>query len=422
MVGIFDCSVLGSLVYMALNISKIRKDFPCLENKIKGKYPIYFDNACMTLKPQMVINSITEYYSSHPSCHNRAVHKFGKLTSDKFKDARSITSKFIGSKKDKQVIFTKNTTEGLNFLAHSLKLKKGDIVLTSDFEHNSNLLPWQFLTQRNEIDHRTFSIDPETGNPNLKEFEDILKTGKVKVVSTFHTSHVMGTSLPIKEMVELSHKYGAIFILDAAQAISHCEVNVSELNVDFMAFSFHKAFGPTGMGCLYGKEELLLKLEPLMTGGETVFDTDYGTCSLADIPERFESGLQNYAGALGSAAALSYLSKYKMNDIRSHESEINSFLTEEFLKIQNVKLLGPKDASKRGSIINVRVDNFDSGELSILLDKTKNIMVRSGVHCSHAYFHKHSLKPSLRFSSSIYNNMDEAEEIVKTMNELTRFF
>jgi len=407
---------------MALNISKIRSEFPSLQNKIKGKMPIYFDNACMTLKPQVVIDALTDYYSTHPSCHNRAVHKFGKMTSDKYKEARLETKKFIGAKSEKEIIFTKNTTEGLNLLAHSLKLQRGEGVLTSDFEHNSNLLPWQFLAHRNEIEHKTFSIDLETGEPDLKAYEEILKTGKIKVVSTFHTSHVMGITLPIKEMVSLAHKYGAVFILDAAQALAHSEINMKDLDVDYMAFSFHKIFGPTGMGCLFGKEELLRNLEPFMTGGETVLDTDYGTCSLADIPERFESGLQNYAGALGAAAGLKFLSKLKIKDIKAHELEINTFMTEELSKISNVNILGPNDPSKRGSIVNVRVDNFDSGELSILLDKAKNIMVRSGVHCAHAYFHKHELKPTLRFSFSIYNDLKEAEEIVKTMHEVSRFF
>jgi cysteine desulfurase/selenocysteine lyase len=407
---------------MGLNLDKIRSQFNCLNQKTKGKYPIYFDNACMTLKPNSVLEKMTDYYQNHPSCHNRAIHSFGKETSQKFSQARSKTQKFLNAKSPKEIVFTKNTTEGLNLLANGIKLNKGDVVLTSDFEHNSNLLPWQFLSQKKEIVHKTYSINYETGVTDLSEYEEILKQGNVKVVSTFHTSHVTGITQPIQEMCSIAHKYGAVFILDAAQALAHEQIDVQKLDIDFMAFSFHKVFGPTGMGCLYGKEDLLRKLTPFITGGETVLDTDYGTCSLADIPERFEAGLQNYAGAIGAGEAIDFLSKFNFKHIKQHELELNSYMTEEISKFSNIKVLGPEDPALRGSILNIRVDGFDSGQLSILLDQTNKIMVRSGVHCCHAYFHKHGLKPTLRFSSSIYNGLNEAEQIVKTMHEVLKFF
>ena len=407
---------------MGLNVNKIKEQFNCLNQKISGRLPIYFDNACMTLKPNSVLDSMTDYYKIHPSCHNRAVHSFGKQTSHKFDDARVKTQRFLNAKNKKEVIFTKNTTESLNLIANGINFEKGEIVLTSDFEHNSNLLPWQFLSQRKEVVHKVFSINLETGLTDLDEYEEILKQGNVKVVSTFHTSHVTGVTQPIKEMCTLAHKYGALFVLDAAQSLAHHKVDVTSLNIDFMAFSFHKIFGPTGMGCLYGKESLLRELTPFITGGETVIDSDYGTCTLADIPERFEAGLQNYAGAIGAGQAIDFLSKFKIEDIQKHELELNSFMSEELIKLPNIKILGPQDPSLRGSILNIRVDGYDSGQLSILLDQARSIMIRSGVHCCHAYFHKHNLKPTLRFSSSIYNDITESEEIIKTMHNILKFF
>lgn len=407
---------------MVLDIQKIRKDFLPLSTKTENKYPIYFDNACMTLKPNSVIQAMSEFYSSGLSCHNRAAHQFGKKTSILYADARKATASFIGAKSEKEIIFTRNTTESINLLAQSLGLKKGDIVLTSDFEHNSNLLPWQFLSQRKEIEHKTFNINLEQGMACLTEIENILKDGKVKVVSCFHISHVMGVTLPIQEIIKLTHKYGAVFILDAAQSLAHSKVNVNKLDIDFMAFSFHKIFGPTGMGCLYGKEELLRKLDPFILGGETVTDVEYGTCTLADIPERFEAGLQNYAGAIGAHSAIDFINKLDFDDIKSHELELNHFLSEELLKIPKISILGPNNYAQRSSIINIQVDGFEAGELAVMLSNVKNIMVRSGVHCAHAYFHKHNLRPTVRFSFSIYNTLKEAEEIVKTMHQFIRFF
>ncbi|MBT3583801.1 MAG: aminotransferase class V-fold PLP-dependent enzyme [Halobacteriovoraceae bacterium] len=407
---------------MAIDSSFVRSQFPPLSLTEKGKPLIYFDNACMTLKPKSVIEAITGYYNNHPSCHNRSIHYFGKKTSLAFAEARNITARHINAYKTQEVIFTRNTTESINLVAQSLGLASGQVVITSDFEHNSNLLPWQFLAHRKDVVHKTYSLGLEASGEELSELEELLKEGNVKLVSTFLTSHVTGITQPITEISKLAHKYGALVLVDAAQGLPHQKIDVKAWQADFIAFSYHKAFGPSGMGALWGREDLLKKLDPFLTGGETVLDVDYQNCTLAALPERLEAGLQNYSGAIGGAAALKFISSIDYGQIAEHELMLNKFVSEELSKLEKVKLIGPSDASKKGSIVNFYIEGLDSGELSLLLDKTSNIMLRSGVHCCHAWYHKQELQPTLRASFSIYNTMEEVELFLKTLKDFLKYY
>lgn len=407
---------------MGLNVARIRGDFPCLCQDGAGRAPVYLDNACMTLKPMQVLDAMSEYYTKHPSCHKRAMHRFGVMTTKKYARARCVVKEYLNAPKDSEVIFTRNTTESINLVANSLDLAEGSIVLISDAEHNSNLLPWVFLCQRSGLLLRTFPVRPDGPFEGLQEYRQWLETGKVKLVSTFHTSNVTGITLPIREMVSLAHHHGAMFFLDAAQGLPHQPIDVRALDADFVAFSFHKAFGPTGMGALYGRTRRLEELRPFLVGGDTIEDADYGSCTLSTIPERFEAGLQNYAGVIGSAAALEYLANVGIAKVERHERELNEFITGELTKLPKVRILGPPDAASRSSIVSFIVEGLDSGELSILLDKSANVMTRSGVHCCHAWFHKYDLLPSLRVSLSIYNTLDEAELLVRTLHSIIKHF
>jgi cysteine desulfurase / selenocysteine lyase len=363
-----------------------------------------------------------QYYARHPSCHKRAVHEFGRQTTRLYDEAREGVRRHLRAPRKESIIFLRNTTEAINLVAHSLPLRSGDVVLTSDAEHNSNLLPWQFLRQAKGVLHRTFPIAPTADGLSLGEVEAELQRGNVKLLSVFYTSHVTGVSLPVRDLAALAHRYGARILVDAAQALPHRAINVIDLDCDFMAFSFHKAFGPTGMGGLYGKAQCLEELTPFLTGGETVEDVTYEACRLSPVPERFEAGLQNYAGAIGSAAAVRYLEELGDENVRQHELQLNQQLTRQLASFPQVKILGPQDPAARGSIVNFTVDDFDSGELSILLDKTRGIMTRSGVHCCHAWFHKYSLRPSLRVSLSVYNTAEEVEAFGDTLRKILRHF
>jgi cysteine desulfurase / selenocysteine lyase len=402
------------------DVSAVRGDFACLSEG-RGA-PIYFDSACVTLKPRQVVEAIVSYYNEHPSCHKRAVHKFGAATSRRLDEAREAIRRHLNAPKTGEIIFTRNTTESINLVANAFRFKQGDVVLTTDAEHNSNLLPWQFLQKHGKVAHRTIAIPVDAALADLSELKRELANGSVRLVSVFHTSHVTGMSLPIAEITALAHQHGALVLLDAAQGLAHHAIDVSALDVDFLALSFHKAFGPSGMGALYGKTDLLERLDPFLVGGETVEDVDYRSCELSAVPARFEAGLLNYAGALGSARALQYLDELGIAKVRAHELELNTFITERLASLSNVRVLGPPEPAQRGSIVNLQISGMDAGELSILLDKTNHIMTRAGVHCCHAWYRKHDLPATLRVSLSAYSTLGEAKVFTDTMEQMLRHF
>lgn len=405
---------------MPLHVEQIRKDFPALQQTIKGKTPIYFDNACVTLRPQQVIDAMSRYYTTHPSCHKRAVHKFGKLTTDEYLKAKEMVRQFINAKETAEIIFTKNATESINLVAHGFPFKSGDGVLTTDMEHSSNNLPWQMLAKRTGTQNRTFSLSPEF-TFDIQKFKAALEKG-VKLVSIFHTSHVTGYTLPIEDIITCAHDHGALVLLDAAQSIAHRPIDVQTLDVDFLAFSFHKMLGPSAMGCLYAKKYLLEDMSPFLIGGETVDDVDYNSFVLSKVPDRFEAGLQNYAGACGITAAIQYLNDIGAHNISQHLTELNTFISSEIKNLPRIRLLGPQEARLRAGLINFSIEGMDSGELSILLDETYNIMTRSGVHCCHSWYKKYRLPPSLRTSLYLYNSKEEAEILLETLKKITRYF
>jgi cysteine desulfurase/selenocysteine lyase len=400
-----------------LNLKKIRDDFPSLAKKNKGKDPLYFDSACMSLRPKSVILAMNEYYEVHPSCHNRTIHAYGEMTTEKYEKARRSIATFLNSPSEKNIIFTKNTTESINMVAKGIGLEKGDCILTSNIEHNSNFLPWQFSSHNEYTKHLCFSVD-QKGNFSFEEYENFLKENPVKLVSVFMTSHILGTTLPIKKMVEIAHRYNALFLLDAAQSVAHEKIDVMSMDVDFMAFSFHKAYGPTGVGCLYGKTDLLEKMTPLYYGGETVVDVNMDTCVVAPLPQRLEAGLQNYAGVLGAAEALNYLKNIGLEKIKNHESSLKLYLYEKMQKIARVHILG----DHTGTLLNFYVEGIDSGELSIMLSKTRNIMLRSGVHCAHSWYHEEELPATLRVSLGVYNTKEEVDTFLETLENFIRFY
>jgi len=405
---------------MPVNFEKVREDFPALSQITKGKPPIYFDNACMTLRPRQVVEAMNKYYFEHPSCHKRAVHKFGEMTTQEYKKAREAVQKFIHAKESQEIIFTKNTTEAINLVANSFAFKRGDVILTTELEHNSNYLPWQIVCKKQGLELKRFTLSQDL-TFDLDKFKTVLSSG-VRMVSIFHRSHVTGYALPVEEIIKLAHESRSLVLIDGAQSAPHQHIDVQKLDADFYAFSFHKMLGPTGMGCLYAKKELLENMSPYMIGGETVDDVDYDSFVLSKLPDRFEAGLQNYAGAMGVTAAISYLTRIGMGNIHQHITNLNEYITNEIQAIPKVILLGPQDPHLRGGIINFYIQDMDSGELSILLDQTNNIMTRSGVHCCHAWYKRNNWPPTLRVSMYFYNTMEEANIFVETLKKIVQYF
>lgn len=395
-----------------MKIDQVRKDFSILAN---NKW-IYFDNACQSLRPQPVIDAITEYYQEYPACSGRSMHSLATKVSQKCDEARAIISKFVGAKRKEEIIFTRNTTEGINLIANSLELQKGDVVITTDKEHNSNLIPWQILVKKIGIVH---TIIPSCSDNtfNLKAYEKEMNR-KVKLVSMGFTSNLDGVMIPAKEIIQIAHRHNSLVLLDAAQTAPHQRINVADLDADFLAFSGHKMLGPSGMGVLYGKYKLLEKLSPFMVGGDTVSSSTYTSNEFLPPPEKFEAGLQDYAGMIGLGKAAKYLMDVGFSEIQKREYELNTYLTEELLTIPDLSIIGPKNAGKRSGIVSFYIPGVDHHQIALILNQSAKIMVRSGQHCVHSWFHAHDIPGSVRASLYFYNTMDEASIFVKELKRV----
>ena len=387
-----------------MNTDKIRKDFPILKD---GKI-VYFDNACMSLKPVQVVQAMERYYYEFPGCAGRSMHKIGKRTEEEYAKAREKVAKFVNAKSG-EIVFTKNTTESINLLSHSMRLGKNDVVLTTDKEHNSNLVPWQ--------NHRHDVIKTNAdGTFSMDNFEAMLSKD-VKLVSVVHASNIDGVTNPVKEICSMAHDAGANVILDCAQSAPHKEIDVKRLDADFIAFSGHKMLGPS-IGVLYGRRELLEELPPFMTGGDTVSRTTYKTADFLKPPEKFEAGLQNYAGAIGLAAAIDYLKDAGMKSVEKHEAELNSYATKLISEIDGISILGPS-ADKRGGILSFNIEGMDFHQIALMLNET-SIMVRSGQHCVHSWFESRGIKGSVRASLYLYNTREEIERFAEAVKKIAK--
>ncbi|MBU1179586.1 cysteine desulfurase, partial [Patescibacteria group bacterium] len=400
-----------------MDIKNSRNDFPLLtqENPV-----IYLDNACSTLRPRAVIQAVQKYYEEYPVCAGRGVYGLSKTVSEKCEETRREVANFINAQMAREIVFTRNTTEAINLVANCLDFKEGDVILTSDKEHNSNLLPWQMAEKKRGI---VYKIVPtkEDNTFDLSAFEAKMRGGGVKLVALGLTSNLDGVTIPVKEIIKIAHENGALVLLDAAQAVPHQEINVSKLDVDFLAFSGHKMMGPSGTGVLYGKAHLLEKLSPFMLGGATVknsyIDKDF---ELSPVPERFEAGLQNYAGIVGLGEAIRYIKKIGFENIKEQERKLNEIVTNGIKDIPNLKIIGPQDPAQRGGIISLYFDSedFNGHGIAYLLDKKYNICVRSGRHCVHSWFNSRGIKGSLRASFYFYNTEEEAKKFVDALKSV----
>jgi len=360
---------------------------------------------------------MNEYYEEYPACAGRSIHKLGKKVSDKVAEARRTVAKFLGAKKADEIIFTRNTTEGINLVASSLKLNKGDAVVTSDREHNSNLLPWQLLSRRSGVEHKiVYSTD--NMEFDLEKFDGMMNE-KVKLVSVVHTSNLDGYTLPAGEIAKIAHEHGALVMLDGAQSAPHRPVDIRKLNVDFFALSGHKMLGPSGIGVLYGTYEMLEKMEPFMIGGDTVQNSTYDSHILLKPPEKFEAGLQNYAGSIGLGEAARYIDKVGKEKIEKHEYELNKFISERLMQMEGASIIGPKQVELRGGIVSFNIEGLNFHDIAIMLDES-NIMVRSGQHCIHSWFNAHKIPGCVRASLYLYNTKEEAEKFLNAMTEIAK--
>ena len=380
-----------------MDISKFRKDFPLLNSEDN---PTYLDSACMTLRPQAVIDAITDYYTNYPACGGRSVHKLSWQVTENFEMARDQIRRFMGAEKPTEIVFTKNATEGMNIVANGLNLQKGDKVLTSDKEHNANVVPWHHLAKYKGI---KYEVLPAKDNYyfDLEALKESITTD-TKLVSFVHTSNLDGHSNPASEIIEICHDKGVKVMMDAAQSAPHKEVNVVDLDVDFAAVSAHKFCGPSGMGALYGKYEELEKLIPTYVGGSTVVNSSYNDYKLLPPPSCFEAGLQDYAGAIGAGVAADYVMNVGRDNISAHENKLNTLMSNKLKDLEGISIVGPEDVSQRGGICSFNIEGWDPTEVAMHLDEEYNIAIRSGMHCVHSWFNSRGIEGTARALSLIH--------------------
>ncbi len=400
-----------------MDTTKVRDDFPIYSSDQKDL--IYLDNACQTFRPRQVMEAMNEYYNEFPACGGRSVHRLATQVSIRIDEAREKVAGFLGSPSDQEIVFTKNCTEALNLVIKGFPFQSGDVVLTTDIEHNSNHAPWIQIEGTRGI-KRKFVSTPN-GLFDLEEFKALMSK-KVRMVSMVHENNVNGSFIPAREVIEVAHDYGALVMLDGAQAAPHVAVDLKKLDVDAYTISMHKMLGPAGVGVMYAKKDLLDRLDPLITGGGGVAMSDYDSARLLPPPEKFESGLQNYSGIIGSAAALDYLSDLGMDEVEEHCERLNLLATDGIKDIDGVKLLAPLDAKLRGSILSFNVEGMSSHDVAMIVDEMAMIMVRSGMHCAHPYFIKHNMDGCVRASFYLYNSIEECKRFVDAMQEMASTF
>ena len=391
-----------------LDIEKIRKDFPILETTVYGHPLVYLDNAATTQKPWAVIKAIEEYYTTINSNVHRGVHYLSQQATEAYESARKKVADFIRARHSYEIIFTRGTTEGINMVAQCFGrkfLRKGDSILVSGLEHHSNIVPWQMVCEDREASVKVIPID-ENGEMMLDGLEDLLKG--VKLVAVNWVSNALGTINPVKDIIAAAHRHGVPVLLDAAQAIQHMDVNVEELDVDFLAFSGHKLYGPTGIGILYGKEEWLNQLPPFMGGGEMIKTVTFEKTTYNDLPYKFEAGTPDMAGAIGLGAAIDYIQGLGIRNIQRAEEELMAYALDTLRKIEGIRFIG--NADHRAGVISFLVGAIHPFDLGEILDK-QGIAVRTGHHCAQPIMDRYCIPGTVRASLAFYNTPGEIDRL-----------
>ena len=401
-----------------LDIESIRKDFQILNRKIHGKSLIYFDNAATSQKPKQVIDSMDDYYKNHNANIHRSIHQLGEEATKLYEEAHEKVADFINADSYQNIVFTKNTTESLNLLAYSLtsKLKKGDEIVISQMEHHSNFVPWQQLAKQRELRLKFIKIDEE-GNLDESSIKENI-TKRTKIVSLTHVSNVLGTINPIQELAKIAHENGAIFVVDGAQSVPHMPVDVRQLDADFYAFSGHKMMGPTGIGVLFGKKELLEAMPPFLYGGEMIREVKFDDTKFNELPWKFEAGTMNIAEAVGLSAAIDYLKNIEMEQIRNRDKELVDYAMSRLKEIDWITSYGPEE---RGAVIAFNVDNIHAHDVSQILD-SEGIAIRAGHHCCMPLMSVLKVSATARASFYLYNTKQEIDKFIEALHKVKKVF
>ncbi len=403
-----------------MDIDKIRQDFPILQRKINGKPLIYFDNGATSQKPIQVIDAISNYYKNNNANVHRGVHKLSEEATQLYDEARTKVRAFINASNEKEIIYVRNATEAINLVMYSWgkrNIKAGDKIVLSAMEHHSNFVPWQQLAK--EKNARLEFL--EVNNEGEIEESELDKINGAKIVAIIHVSNVLGTVVDVKSISKIAYAAGALCVIDGSQSVPHMPVDVRSINCDFLVFTGHKMLGPTGIGVLYGKEKILQELDPFLFGGDMILEVHRDKTKWNELPYKFEAGTPNIAGAIGLGAAVDYLKKIGMDNIRKHEKEITKYALDEMIRVKDIRILGTKDPTKRNGLISFNLRKIHPHDAAALLGED-GIAVRSGHHCAmplHETLHEEA---SIRTSFYLYNKIEEVDTFIKSLNKIATLF
>jgi cysteine desulfurase/selenocysteine lyase len=417
---------------MTFDVARVRKDFPILERTVRDGQPlIYLDSANTSQKPRQVLDVLAEFYERHNANIHRATHQLGEEATQAYEGARVAAANFIGAAEPAEVVFTKNISEGINLVAYAMgnasasgrrgrfALGPGDEIVISEMEHHSNIVPWQLLCERTGATLRWFRVTPE-GRLDTSDIDDLI-TERTKLVALAHQSNVLGTINPVRAIADRAHAAGALLLVDAAQSVPHMPVNVADLGADFLGFTSHKMCGPTGIGVLWGRRELLEEMPPFLGGGEMIEDVRMERSTFAPPPHKFEAGTMPIAEAPALAAAIGYLSEIGLAAIREYEHGLVGHALEALRDIDGLRILGPAQDVDRGAAISFTVDGVHPHDMSQVLDE-HGIAVRAGHHCAWPLHRALGVQASTRASFYLYNTHEEADALAAGIREAQRFF
>ncbi|EDN9972802.1 SufS family cysteine desulfurase [Listeria monocytogenes] len=405
-----------------IDIQKIRADFPILAQEINEKPLAYLDNAATSQKPKQVIEALTHYYEFDNANVHRGVHTLAARATDAYESARGKVAKFIHAREVAEIIFTRGTTSAINLVVDSYaeaNIEAGDEIVISYLEHHSNLIPWQQLAKRKGAVLKYIELD-EDGTISVEQAKKTIGE-KTKIVALAHVSNVLGTITPIKEIAAIAHQFGAVILVDGAQAVPHMEVDVVDLDADFYAFSGHKMMAPTGIGALYGKRELLDAMEPTEFGGEMIDFVELYDSTWKELPWKFEAGTPIIGGAIALGAAIDYLAEVGLANIHAHEQALVSYAIEEMSKIEGITIYGPKDASKRCGLVTFNLEGAHPHDIATILDED-GIAIRAGHHCAQPLMKWLDVSSTARASFYIYNTKEEIDALIDGLKLTKEYF
>ncbi len=400
------------------NVEEVRGHFPILQRRINGVPLIYFDNTATTQKPRRVMEAILDFYENHNANIHRGIHTLSQEASEMYEEAHDKIAKFIGANGREDIVFVRNTTEGINVVAYGWalhRLKAGDEILTSKIEHHSNMVPWQIISKITGAKMAYADVDEDGVVTAEKISEKITK--KTRIISVNHVSNVLGVINPVREIGKLAEENDAILIVDGAQSVPHMPVDVEELGVEFMAFSAHKMLGPTGIGALYGRGDLLDEMDPFLGGGDMIREVYLERFTTTSPPWKFEAGTPNIAGGIGFSAAIDYLERLGMREVKDYEAKLTRYLLDELVEFDKVSILGSDDPQSRIGLVSFNVEGLNPHDVAALFD-LEGIAIRSGHHCAqplHRYF---GVESSARASFYVYNTRKEIDRFLEVLNKI----